>query len=100
MGKQFGGATAFPPARGVWRDDERKGELIYDETVIVFSYVDPSSFTDEAGEELMKFIRRLGSEGHQGEVGAFVDGTYYGFQDFEEQSTQSTVGSTSGGTHG
>src|SRR5688572_7041004 len=33
LGKTFHGATAFPKARGVWRDDQRSGQLIYDEPV-------------------------------------------------------------------
>src|ERR1700730_17631111 len=46
LGTQFGGATAFPPSRGVWRDDS--GHLVYDNTVIVFSYVAESDLTGEA----------------------------------------------------
>lgn len=84
MGKQFGGATAFPPSRGVWRDDERGGTLVYDETVIVFSYVAEDDLTGEGGQALMEFIKRLGLDGRQGEVGIFVDGRYFGIQDFEE----------------
>lgn len=84
MGEQFGGATAFPPSRGVWRDDERGGSLVFDETVIVFSYVAEDDLTGEGGKALMQFIKRLGREGRQGEVGVFVDGRYFGIQDFEE----------------
>jgi hypothetical protein len=32
LGRVFGGATAFPKARGVWRDDERDGTLVKDES--------------------------------------------------------------------
>jgi hypothetical protein len=35
LGRYFGGATAFRQGRGVWRDDERGGQLIYDAPVIV-----------------------------------------------------------------
>jgi hypothetical protein len=31
FGILFRGATAYPRARGVWRDDEREGELRYEE---------------------------------------------------------------------
>jgi hypothetical protein len=27
FGRVFGGATAFPKAKGIWRDDERAGRL-------------------------------------------------------------------------
>jgi len=33
LGSIFGGATAYPKARGVWRDDERAGALVKDEPV-------------------------------------------------------------------
>ncbi|HEY7299149.1 MAG TPA: hypothetical protein VH684_14685 [Xanthobacteraceae bacterium] len=32
-GRTFGGATAFPKAKGIWRDDERGGTLVKDEPV-------------------------------------------------------------------
>jgi hypothetical protein len=34
FGRVFGGATAYPKARGVWRDDERGGALVKDEPVV------------------------------------------------------------------
>lgn len=34
FGRVFGGATAYPKAKGVWRDDERGGELVKDEPVV------------------------------------------------------------------
>lgn len=34
----FRGATAFPPGRGVWRDDEREGQLLFEQIVLVTSY--------------------------------------------------------------
>jgi len=33
-GRVFGGATAYPRAQGVWRDDERGGALVRDEPVL------------------------------------------------------------------
>ncbi len=35
FGTFFGGATAFPKGKGVWRDDRRGGLLIYDDTIVV-----------------------------------------------------------------
>ncbi len=92
MGSNFGGATAFPPARGVWRDDERDGRLVYEDTVIVFSYVSDDDLTGTAGDALVEFVLRLGRDGKQGEVGVFVDGTYYGFQSFDEPTQISAEG--------
>jgi hypothetical protein len=39
FGRVFGGATAYPKAKGIWRDDERGGALVKDEPVIVHCYI-------------------------------------------------------------
>lgn len=85
FGALFRGATAFPPGRGVWRDDDRGGELVYDETQMVVSYVADGLLTDdETLKRLREFLRRMGREANQGEIGIVVDGTYFGIVDFEE----------------
>ena len=38
FGRVFGGATAFPEAKGIWRDDERGGTLVKDEPIVVHCY--------------------------------------------------------------
>jgi len=38
LGREFRGATAYPRGKGVWRDDNRGGELLHEEPFIVFSY--------------------------------------------------------------
>jgi hypothetical protein len=38
LGRLFGGATAFPPGKGVWRDDERGGALVFDDTAMLVCY--------------------------------------------------------------
>ena len=38
LGEMFGGATAFPKGRGVWRDDARGGLLVYDRPVVIQCY--------------------------------------------------------------
>lgn len=88
LGRLFRGATAFPPGRGVWRDDEEGGRLIYDDTVLVTSYADPVALTDEALAELRAFLHRLGREGRQGEVGVVIGGNYYGIQEFDTPETR------------
>lgn len=35
FGRVFGGATAYPKAKGIWRDDDRGGALVKDEPVVV-----------------------------------------------------------------
>jgi hypothetical protein len=84
LGQLFRGATAFPPGKGVWRDDERGGELLFEPTVMVLSYANPADLTDAALLRLRSFLLRLGREANQGEVGLVIDGTYYGFTQFVE----------------
>jgi hypothetical protein len=46
LGQLYGGATAFPRARGVWRDDERGGALVKDEPVVIHCYTTPADIAD------------------------------------------------------
>jgi len=85
FGRLFRGATAFPPGRGVWRDDERDGELVYDDTQMVTSYVADGIFDDQdVLDRLRRFLCRMGREANQGEIGIVVAGTYLGIVDYEE----------------
>jgi hypothetical protein len=85
FGMLFRGATAFPPGRGVWRDDERDGALVYDDTQMVLSYVAEASLADdETVKRLRAFLCRMGREANQGEIGIVIDGTYFGITDYEE----------------
>jgi hypothetical protein len=79
VGQAFRGGTAFPPGRGVWRDDERGGDLLFETTVMILSFVNPADLTNAAVHSLKAFLFRLGREGKQGEVGVVIDGAYYGF---------------------
>jgi hypothetical protein len=86
LGTVFGGATSFPRARGVWRDDERDGTLVFDEPVMVWSLVAPESLNDEKTlDELQLFCRRMGRETNQGEIGLVVDNEYYAITNFAEE---------------
>jgi len=85
FGTLFRGATAFPPGRGVWRDDERGGELVYDHTQMVLSYVAEGTFaSEEVVKRLKDFLCRMGREANQGEIGIVIDGTYMGIVDYGE----------------
>jgi hypothetical protein len=83
LGALFRGATAYPRARGVWRDDERGGELRYEEPTIVTCYADPKAMTDTARSRLRGFLHRLGREANQGEVGVVLGNKYYGITKFD-----------------
>jgi hypothetical protein len=83
FGTLFRGATAFPPGRGVWRDDERGGVLVYDNTQMVVSYVSGEILgDDEVLKRLRGFLCRMGREANQGEVGIVIDGSYFGIIEY------------------
>lgn len=83
LGTLFRGATAYPRARGVWRDDDRGGTLRYEEPTIVTCYADPRSLTREAQSRLRAFLHRLGREANQGEIGIVIGDKYYGITEYD-----------------
>lgn len=85
LGTLFRGATAFPPGRGVWRDDARGGELVHDDTVLVTSYADPAALNQKALMAIRRSLHRLGREANQGEVGIVIAGNYCGVQDYDPE---------------
>jgi hypothetical protein len=85
FGRVFGGATAYPKARGVWRDDERGGTLVHDEPVVVHCYTTAESIQDPRNlAELGRFCRAMGRQAGQGEVGLIVGDEYFAIRDFAE----------------
>ncbi len=85
LGRLFRGATAYPRGRGVWRDDERGGDLLKEEPVIVFSYIAQEALTSAALGELYHTLSRMGREANQGEIGVVIDGQYYGITEYAEE---------------
>jgi hypothetical protein len=75
LGRIFGGATAFPQGRGVWRDDEEGGRLVFDAPVIIQCYTSFEAI-DERADELRSFLVSMGEEARQGAVGFVIDRTY------------------------
>jgi hypothetical protein len=84
FGKLFRGATAYPRARGVWRDDDRGGELVFEQPTIDTCYANPDDVDDAALGELRSFLHRMGRETDQGEVGIVVGDEYHGISEFDE----------------
>ncbi len=85
LGRLYGGATAFPRAKGVWRDDELGGTLIKDEPVIIHCYTTPADLSDsDRLGQLGDFCRRMGREAKQGEIGMVIGDEYFAFRDFSE----------------
>jgi hypothetical protein len=86
FGRLFGGATAYPKATGIWRDDERGGVLIKDEPVVVHCYTTPADIQDGRNlAALGGFCRRMGREARQGEIGLVVGDEYFAIRDFGEE---------------
>ena len=86
FGQLFGGATAFPRAKGVWRDDEMGGVLVNDEPVVIHCYTTPADIIDpDRLSRLASFCRRMGREAHQGEVGLVIGDEYLAFRDFSQE---------------
>jgi hypothetical protein len=83
MGRLYGGATAFPRAKGVWRDDEMGGVLVNDEPVVIHCYTTPADIAAaDRLSQLGSFCRRMGREAHQGEIGLVIGDEYLAFRDF------------------
>ena len=88
LGSVFGGATAYPKARGVWRDDERDGALVFDQPVVLHCYMAPEAIEDEANlTKLAKFCRQMGRETNQGEIGLVIADEYFAIRDYTEPTT-------------
>jgi hypothetical protein len=88
FGRVFGGATAFPKAKGIWRDDERGGTLVKDEPIVVHCYTTPADIEDDRKlATLGEFCRTLGRQARRGEVGVVVGDEYFAIRDFTEGVT-------------
>jgi hypothetical protein len=75
LGTLFGGATAFPQGRGVWRDDAQGGTLLFDEPVVIQCYTSEQAVERQA-PKLREFLHRMGREGKQGAIGLVIDRDY------------------------
>lgn len=86
FGRVFGGATAYPKAQGIWRDDQRSGALVRDTPVVIHCYTTPGDIEDAGNlAELRRFCRAMGREAAQGEVGLVIGDEYFAFRDFAEE---------------
>ena len=86
FGRVFGGATAYPRARGIWRDDAKGGKLVRDNPVVLHCYMAPEAIQDRDNlAALGAFCRRMGRETNQGEVGLVIADEYLAITDFGEE---------------
>jgi hypothetical protein len=92
FGGVFGGATAYPKAKGIWRDDERDGVLVRDEPVVVHCYTTPADI-EEPGNlgELGSFCRTMGREARQGEVGLVIGDEYFAIREIQRGVADETA---------
>ena len=68
----------------MWRNDATS-ELVYDDTVMVTSYVPDGALTDDAVDALRAFLHRMGRRARQGEVGVVIDNEYYGITEYDAE---------------
>lgn len=76
LGETFHGATAFPKARGVWRDDERGGRLVFDEPVIIQCYTSLKLLASKT-KELGEFLTKMGTQTRQGAIGFVINSEFF-----------------------
>jgi hypothetical protein len=79
LGKNMGGATAFPRGLGVWRDDAQDGKLVWDKPILIQCYTDEATLEQHA-VLLREFLVEIGTETRQGAVGFVIDRDYYEIQ--------------------
>lgn len=85
FGRVFGGATAYPKAKGIWRDDEGDA-LVKDEPVVVHCYTTPADIEDSRNlAELGRFCRTMGRNARQGEVGLVIGDEYSAIREFSTE---------------
>jgi hypothetical protein len=75
LGKLFGGGTAFPQGKGVWRDDAQGGKLLFDEPVVIQCYTSEAALEKHASA-LRDFLHEMGRAARQGAIGLVVDRDY------------------------
>ena len=86
FGRVFGGATAYPKAKGIWRDDDRGGALVMDEPIVIHCYTTPVDIEDPRNlAQLGSFCRTMGREARQGEIGLVVGDEYFAIRAFPEE---------------
>lgn len=83
FGTLYSGATAMPKADGIWRDDERGGNLVRDTPILLHCYVTEEEAHDQTLlPKVGAFCRKMGRETHQGAVILLIDGEMHTFKNF------------------
>ena len=71
----FGGATALPRMRDAWLNPE-SDELLLEEPVVVYCYVDPDVFESQA-PVLASLVKEIGRQTNQAQMAFEYDGVMH-----------------------
>ncbi len=74
------GATAMPPLRGVWYNEETD-HLIEENPVIVYVYIDPDRFIEQI-DALIALVKRIGKETNQDAMAFEFDNDFFLLDDY------------------
>ena len=70
-----GGATAMPPIRGAWLN-EASGNLVIEEPVLVYTFIEPDAFADRLNE-VVALVHEIGRQTRQGQMAIEFNQTFY-----------------------
>ena len=84
MAELFQGATAVE-GYGAWRDDLESGSIKQERVSIVASFMAEADWNNDTVPRLGRFLRRMGRETQQGEIGLIVKGQYFPIRDFDDE---------------
>ena len=70
-----GGATAMPPIRGAWVNEETEN-LVVEEPVLVYTFIEPDEFAERM-KEVVSLVREIGTETGQGQMAIEFNQTFY-----------------------
>jgi hypothetical protein len=73
LGQINGGATACPPTNGYYVDQARGNELVWEQTILVYSFIDMEEFPKRL-DEVLAFLHTFGRDANQGAVLYEFDG--------------------------
>jgi len=73
--KSCGGATAMPPVRGAWLNEERQ-DLVVEEPVLVYTFIDSDKFAQRI-DEIVSLVHEIGKKTRQGQMAIEFNQTFY-----------------------
>ena len=76
LGEKFTGATAFPRGWGIWRDDARGGQLVWDRPVLIQCFTNETVLRENT-PALREFLIEVGTKTNQGAVACVLDKIMY-----------------------